>query len=99
MFVYGVGLMFVLIYFGLCGFDWDVGYCVVVLFVDVYFGMVFVVVVVYVAVMIVVGGGFVWFVYCYFGLKFVLWSWFNLDVVWVLSLIVMGVLLFGLVVV
>jgi hypothetical protein len=38
------------------------------------------------------GGLLAWLVYRYLGLKFVSRSWFNLDRVWALSLIVIGML-------
>ena len=33
-----------------------------------------------------------WLVYRYLGLKFVSWSWFNLDAAWAVSLIFVGTL-------
>jgi len=40
--------------------------------------------------MIVAGGGIAWLVYKYLGLQFVTKSWFNLELVWALSLIAAG---------
>ena len=40
--------------------------------------------------MIAAGGVFAWSVYRYLGLKFVSRSWFNLDAIWALSLILVG---------
>jgi hypothetical protein len=40
--------------------------------------------------MIAAGGGVAWLVYRFFGLKFVARSWFNLDTVWAVSLVVVG---------
>ena len=42
--------------------------------------------------MITAGGVVAWSVYRYLGLKFVSRSWFNLDSVWALSLILVGAL-------
>jgi hypothetical protein len=42
--------------------------------------------------MIAAGGLFAWLVYRYLGLKFVSRSWFNLDAVWALTLVLVGVL-------
>ena len=44
------------------------------------------------AAMIAAGGAFAWGVYRYLGLKFVSRSWFNLDAIWALSLILVGAL-------
>ncbi|MCY1542240.1 hypothetical protein D9M68_779780 [compost metagenome] len=46
--------------------------------------------VVHAAAMIATGGVVAWLVYRYVGLKFVSRSWFNLDVVWALSLVAVG---------
>jgi hypothetical protein len=40
--------------------------------------------------MIGAGGLLAWLVYRYLGLKFVSQSWFNLDVLWAASLILVG---------
>jgi hypothetical protein len=40
--------------------------------------------------MIVAGGGIAWLVYKYLGLQFLTKSWFNLEVIWALSLIAAG---------
>jgi hypothetical protein len=40
--------------------------------------------------MIVAGGGIAWLVYKYLGLQFLTKSWFNLELVWALSLIAAG---------
>ena len=46
--------------------------------------------IVHFVVMIAAGGALAWAVYRYLGLKFVSKSWFNLDVIWALSLILVG---------
>jgi hypothetical protein len=40
--------------------------------------------------MIAGGGSLAWLVYRYLGLRFVPWSWFNLDAPWAFSLILVG---------
>jgi hypothetical protein len=42
--------------------------------------------------MIAAGGFLAWLVYRYLGLKFVSRSWFNLDAIWAISLILVGAL-------
>ena len=42
------------------------------------------------AAMIAAGGCAAWLVYRYLGLKFVARSWFNLETVWAVSLILVG---------
>jgi hypothetical protein len=48
--------------------------------------------------MISAGGCAAWLVYRYLGLKFVSRSWFNLDTVWAVSLIVVGAISLAIVV-
>ena len=45
---------------------------------------------VHAAAMIAAGGVLAWLVYRYLGLKFVSRSWFNLDGVWAVSLVLVG---------
>jgi hypothetical protein len=40
--------------------------------------------------MIAAGGCLAWLVYRYFGVRFVAKSWFNLETVWALSLVLVG---------
>jgi hypothetical protein len=40
--------------------------------------------------MIAAGGSIAWLVYRYLGLKFVSQSWFNLDALWAVSLVLIG---------
>jgi hypothetical protein len=40
--------------------------------------------------MITAGGCSAWLVYRYLGLKFVSRSWFNLDTIWAISLVLVG---------
>jgi hypothetical protein len=50
---------------------------------------------VHVAAMVSAGGCLAWLVYRHLGLRFVSRSWFNLDVIWATSLILVGVVAFG----
>lgn len=54
-------------------------------------GMAVLVSLVHVAAMISAGGCLAWLVYRYLGLRFVSRSWFNLDIIWAISLILVGV--------
>jgi hypothetical protein len=42
--------------------------------------------------MITVGGCAAWLVYRYLGLKYVSRSWFNLETLWAISLVLVGVI-------
>ena len=53
-------------------------------------GVAVVVAIVHVVATIGAGGCLAWLVYRYLGLKFVSRSWFNLDAVWAISLILVG---------
>ena len=46
--------------------------------------------IVHAGAMIAAGGSLAWLVYRYLGLKFVARSWFNLDTVWAVSLVLVG---------
>jgi hypothetical protein len=47
---------------------------------------------VHAAAMIAVGGCAAWLVYRYLGVKFVSRSWFNLETLWAVSLVLVGVI-------
>jgi len=90
---HGAGLMLVPIYLGLCGAaDIDTGHEAAGALINANFAMAVVVSAVHSVAMIAVGGSLAWLVYRYLGLKFVARSWFNLDVTWAFSLILVGVL-------
>lgn len=85
---HGAGLMLVPIYLGLCraaGSDRAAGALV-----GGDLGMGVLVSVVHSLAMVAAGGAFAWLVYRTLGLKAVARSWFNLDVVWAGSLILVG---------
>ncbi|MFM0738814.1 hypothetical protein PQQ51_16355 [Paraburkholderia xenovorans] len=90
---HGAGLMLVPIYLGLCrSFDMDRGHQAAQALIGVNLGMALLVSAVHALAMIAAGGLLAWLVYRYLGLKFVSRSWFNLDAVWAVSLIVVGAL-------
>ena len=88
---HGAGLMLVPIYLGLCrAADLDKGHQAADALINANLGMAVLVSVVHTVAMIATGGALAWLVYRYLGLKFVSRSWFNLDAVWALSLILVG---------
>jgi hypothetical protein len=96
---HGAGLMLVPIYLGLCeSAGLDRGHQAVAALVGASLAMALTVSVVHSVAMIAAGGGAAWLVYRYLGLQYLSRSWFNLDTVWALSLIVVGAiaLAFGL---
>jgi hypothetical protein len=90
---HGAGLMLLPVYLGLCrAADLDRTHDAAGALIGANLGMAFLVSVVHVAAMIAAGGLTAWLVYRYLGLKFVSWSWFNLDAAWAVSLILVGAL-------
>lgn len=90
---HGAGLMLVPIYLGLCRADeLDKGHEAAGALMNANLGMAVLVSVVHTLAMITAGGFLAWLVYRYLGLKFVSRSWFNLDAIWALSLILVGAL-------
>jgi hypothetical protein len=88
---HGAGLMLVPIYLGLCqATDLDTGHEAAATLVTANLGMAVLVSVAHSAAMIAAGGCAAWLVYRHLGLKFVARSWFNLDPVWAISLILVG---------
>jgi hypothetical protein len=88
---HGAALMLVPIYLGLCReADHDSGHAAAGTLMHVNLGMAVLVAVVHATAMIAAGGSLAWLVYRYLGLKFVSRSWFNLDAVWAVSLILVG---------
>jgi len=88
---HGAGLMLVPIYLGLCGAaGLDRAHAAAGAFINANLGMAVLVSVVHSVAMIAAGGIAAWLVYRYLGLKFVSWSWFNLDATWAVSLILVG---------
>ena len=90
---HGVGLMLVPIYLGLCrAAVIDNGHEASRALINANLGMAVLVATVHSLAMIAAGGFIAWLVYRYLGLKFLSRSWFNLDVIWAVSLILVGAL-------
>jgi hypothetical protein len=90
---HGAGLMLVPIYLGLCGpADLDTGHQSARALMKSNVGMAVLVAGVHSVAMIAAGGLLAWLVYRYLGLTFLSRSWFNLDAVWALSLVLVGTL-------
>ena len=93
---HGAGLMLVPIYLGLRQADGlDRGNAAASTLISANLGMAVLVSIVHSGAMIAAGGLFAWLVYRYLGLKFVSRSWFNLDVTWTLTLVLVGALSLG----
>ena len=89
---HGAGLMLVPIYLGLCrAADFNSGHEAASALINANLGMVVLVSAVH-SVAMIAAGGLAWLVYRYLGLKFVSRSWFNLDAIWAVSLILVGAL-------
>jgi hypothetical protein len=89
---HGAGLMLLPIYLGLCrSADAEAGHQAAAALINSSVGIAMLVSVVHSAAMIAAGGIVAWLVYRFFGLKFVARSWFNLDTLWAVSLVVVGV--------
>jgi hypothetical protein len=90
---HGAGLMLVPIYLGLCRTgDLDQGHEAAGALTNANLSMAVLVSVVHSVAMIAAGGFLAFLVYRYLGLKFVSWSWFNLDATWAFSLVLVGAL-------
>jgi hypothetical protein len=88
---HGAGLMLVPIYLGLClEASPDRSHEAAGSLINANLGMAVLVSTVHAAAMIAAGGCLAWLVYRYLGLKFVSRSWFNLETVWAVSLILVG---------
>lgn len=88
---HGAGLMLVPIYLGICrSIDTDAGHAAAVSLMAGNAGVAIIVAVVHTLAMVLSGGILAIGVYHWLGLKFLSRSWFNLDLVWALSLIAVG---------
>jgi hypothetical protein len=88
---HGAGLMLVPIYLGLCReSDLDRSHEAAGTLINANLGMAVLVATVHAAAMIAAGGCCAWLAYRYLGLKFISQSWFNLDTIWAVSLILVG---------
>ena len=90
---HGAGLMLLPVYLGLCrAADLDAGHEAASALMGANLGMAVLVSSIHSAAMIAAGGFCAWLVYRYLGLKAVSRSWFNLDALWAVSLILVGAL-------
>lgn len=90
---HGAGLMLIPIYLGICrSSDPDSGHLAAQALINSNLGMAFLVSLVHTLAHVVTGGLLAWSVYRYLGLQLVARSWFNLDVVWAISLVAVGVI-------
>jgi len=88
---HGAGLMLVPIYLGICGTEVaDGGHEAARELMGQNITSAFLVAFAHTAAMSIVGGMVAVAIYFYFGLRFLSRAWFNLDVVWALSLILVG---------
>jgi len=88
---HGAALMLVPIYLGLCReADLDKGHEAAGALINANLGMAVLVSVVHAAATMAAGGFSAWLVYRYLGLRFISRSWFNLDMTWAVSLILVG---------
>ena len=89
---HGAGLMLVPIYLGLCAIGpEDTGHLAAAALMGNDITTALTVAVTHTAAMTLAGGVIAWVIYLWLGLKFLSKTWFNLDLVWALSLIVVGV--------
>ncbi len=88
---HGAGLMLVPIFLGICAPEsLDAGHRAAEDLMASNVGMAFIVAAVHTAAMTLAGGALAAGMYFWLGLKFLSRTWFNLDVVWALSLIIVG---------
>jgi hypothetical protein len=88
---HGAGLMLVPIYLGICGtIDTDTGHAAADTLIGGNVTIAAAVALLHTAAMMLSGGALAYGVYRWLGLKFLSKSWFNLDLVWALSLILVG---------
>lgn len=88
---HGAGLMLVPIYLGICGtVETDAGHAAADTLMGGTLSIALIVAIVHTLAMTVAGGVLALGVYHWLGLKFLSKSWFNLDVVWAISLILVG---------
>lgn len=88
---HGAGLMLVPIFLGICGIDAsETGHLAARELMGNTVMTAFAVAAVHTLAMTVAGGVFAVGIYVWFGLKFLSRTWFNLDLVWALSLVLVG---------
>jgi len=88
---HGAGLMLVPIYLGICRtIETDAGHAAADTLMSGNAGVALIVAVIHTLAMTVAGGVLALGVHFWLGLKFLSKSWFNLDIVWALSLVLVG---------
>lgn len=88
---HGAGLMLVPLYLGLCEIDeMDTGHQAATALMTSNIQIAFLVALAHTAAMSVAGGIMAWGAYTWLGLKFLSKSWFNIDILWALSLLAVG---------
>ncbi len=88
---HGAALMLVPIYLGLCGLDeLDTGHRAVSEIMATNMALTLAVASIHTLAMVTAGGGLAFAVYRWLGLKFLSQGWFDLELVWALSLLVVG---------
>ena len=91
---HGAGLMLVPIFLGICGYaQEEVGHEAAQALMATNIRLAFLVAAVHTVAMTAAGAAIAVFIYLWLGLKFLSKAWFNLDIVWALSLVCVG--LFG----
>lgn len=89
---HGAGLMLVPIYLGLCrSTGISNGHRAADVLINSSFNVALLVSLVHTLVLFVTAGVSAWLVYRYLGLKFISRSWFNLDAIWAMSFVAIGV--------
>ena len=88
---HGAGLMLVPIYLGICAIaEDDAGHLAVEALMNNNISVAFLVALAHTAAMTIAGGIIATIIYYWLGLKFLSKTWFNLDIVWALSLVLVG---------
>jgi hypothetical protein len=88
---HGAGLMLVPIFLGICGIDQnDTGHEAAQTLITNNVGLAFLVALTHTAAMTAAGAVVAVFIYLWLGLKFLTRTWFNLDLVWAISLVCVG---------
>jgi hypothetical protein len=88
---HGAGLMLVPIFLGICGIDQsDTGHEAAQTLITSNVGLAFLVSLTHTAAMTAAGAVIAVFIYLWLGLKFLTKTWFNLDLVWAISLVCVG---------
>ena len=92
---HGAGLMLVPIYLGICAtIDSNAGHAAADTLISGNVSIAAMVAILHTLAMMISGGAIAVAIYYWMGLKFLSKGWFNLDVVWALSLIIVGVVSF-----